>query len=368
MEVSKIQLNENILEIKDTVARDHVTELDDNTSYKNDDKIIIMSDSYGITPTTTTSWTEITKNLCPDKNIVSIVKGGCGFGWGSSSEYDFKKLIENNPVDDPEKVKTILLLAGANDGNLIYDGLTNTNTIDDGINRFVTFARNVYTNAIIFIGFVGRYADYLRINAYNTAENVYSKCGKYPKTSYARNFNYIMHRESFLSTIDSIHPTQEGANAIGRYAAEFIRSGSIMTEDEQRVYFDYNGRTPSTSYEAREYIQNGTSHLKMWGSTTGVNATWNCSGSPLTLNPSTLTQLFNIIGDPLIKGGNTETFCVGEVHIALGKSTGEIYYVDMPVIIQNSKLYLLNTSATAYTNITAVVLYDFDITLNSKCC
>lgn len=197
-------------------------------------KILLISDSYGIPSATGgKSWQDFAEDFTSTP-VVKAYKGGCGFGWPTNNEAYFPNFF--NTLDADPDITDILILCGANDGNLIADGGTDAAKITGGISEGARILKTKYPSAKINLGFVGRHKAWERLAAYSQACEVYRSC----YTSgivFAENFQYILHDVALIADSD-VHPSLEGSKRIGRYAATFLQNGSIDVKESKSYSTD----------------------------------------------------------------------------------------------------------------------------------
>lgn len=195
--------------------------------------IVLISDSYGNPESSGgTSWEQFVKQYMSDRNVLAYYKGGCGFAWwadgvhGKANEYYFPNFVSTIPGS--ETVKDVLMLCGANDGNLMHSGYTD-DAIETGIAETAAILKEKFPNAKISLGFVGRYKVPGRDKYYYEACEAYKRCTKYG-VCFAENFQYVLHNRNLLEDSD-VHPNAEGSKRIAHYAVEYLLSGHVDVTD-----------------------------------------------------------------------------------------------------------------------------------------
>lgn len=191
-------------------------------------EVVLISDSYG-DPTASggTSWQQFVESYLSTRVVHKYYKGGCGFGWANTSAYYFPTFISTIPSND--KVKDVLILCGANDGNLIKDGTATASSIEGGIAETANILRNKFPNAKISLGFVGRYKLNDRDMAYYDACEIYKRCTKY-NICFAGGFQYVLHNRALIDDGD-VHPNEDGSNRIAQYAVNYLSGGCVNVTD-----------------------------------------------------------------------------------------------------------------------------------------
>ena len=221
--------------VKSGGVYDELTELKGSI---NEDHIFLMSDSYGIFAAAGgKSWEGFVRDYLQarGKTVTMNATGGAGFGY-QSSHADYQQCYYPNIIDGytaDATINMILILTGANDGNLLYGSATNEATIKTGIADSVTKLRTKFQNASIHLGFVGRYRTSNHFASYKTARDIYKNACAENGIAFADNFEYILHNRNMINSTDLVHPTLAGSELIGKYATEYIlRKGiSVIYED-----------------------------------------------------------------------------------------------------------------------------------------
>lgn len=191
--------------------------------------LVLISDSYGHPEASGgTSWQQYTQQYMQDRNVLAYYSGGKGFGWGAGHEHYFPDYMETIPGSTA--VKDVLILCGANDGNLLQLKLSTAAEIENGIAAAAPILREKFPNAKISLGFVGRHkvSEDIGTNVftyYYDACEVYKRCTKYG-LYFADGFQYVLHNLDLIEDSD-LHPNQAGSERIAHYAMEYIAAGHI---------------------------------------------------------------------------------------------------------------------------------------------
>lgn len=273
--------------------RSDIANVSNKVIHKN---ILLISDSYGADDSAGgTSWETIVANRLTDRNVDKYYWGGHAFG---DPTYSLPDKIATIPASD--SVDYILILCGANDGNRLYAEDITTTDIGDGISAAVTTMRTNFPNAEIHIGFVGRYRNAAKFNAYRNARNAYKDRCLSIGVTFADNFEYILHDRNLLNSTDLVHPTAEGSALIGNYAIQYILNGSINVTYRGLL----NVPIGSTSIYLDVKVKNAMTLVTIRGSDMGAIVTLPRSSIPassgwiasaFTLNSA--QYIINIAGD-----------------------------------------------------------------------
>lgn len=228
MDISKIQLEDGIYNIKDETAREQINSLLSQISLLNNKRSILISDSYfDWSPDETISiencyWYKFFK-MAGITDYYAYNKGGVGF-YQKVDNQNFQSILENHYNDIPNKdtIKYIFVFGGYNDS---WENQTSIRNINDAINNFVAYCKQNYPNAQVIIGEIG-YDTNRDVEGSRRRNNINSKViPAYCNTSYNANYSYIylpnlnycLHNKLFMSS-DGVHPNSVGhtnlANAI----------------------------------------------------------------------------------------------------------------------------------------------------------
>lgn len=199
-------------------------------------RVILISDSYGNAFDGNPSWMGICTAAIPYETE-SHYLGGAGFGYSTSGQYAnlrFDAFAQTfmPSVEDPETVTDIVLAAGANDANQIYDGNYTAQEVKAGFNSFAAYVKSICPAARLHIAFCGRVFNMFMLPSYLIARNCYRDMAE--ENSYSdwiANCEYALHNESLLRS-DQLHPSAEGMKNIGKMIASFLKGG------DSEIYID----------------------------------------------------------------------------------------------------------------------------------
>lgn len=199
-------------ELREDVTEDISDKMDKNGFQH----MVLISDSYGINAVTGgTSWIQKMLNAYPDRIVQHEAFGGAGFGYGPAETAYFPTFLANMTADETADV--VILLAGANDGNLVYLGRAVRQNIYTGLSASLEILRTKFPNARIKIGFVGRYKDPARFKSYKVARDVYRDFANYYNYEYVENGEFALHSTALIDDSD-IHPSAEGSEELFKVA------------------------------------------------------------------------------------------------------------------------------------------------------
>ena len=196
-------------------------------------KVIVISDSYGLTPTPETSWVANLKwylNI-PDANFHSAYHNGSGF-LGTQPSYKFVDLFTNLingwSDDDKDAVTDIIIGGGYNDANATHHGSTFAQ-VKAAARTCIETMRNHCPNARIYISFLAWDTTGAWHNSLRTTRNIYTQCMNYSKQVCAIDGVNWLHRTA-LTAADNIHPNTVGATAIAESIASVLLGGTCFCD------------------------------------------------------------------------------------------------------------------------------------------
>ena len=181
-------------------------------------KYIFVGDSYG---TVTYNWVNSFVGYAgiPATNYYNACVAGYGFNRGGYNGFLEELQTAYGAVDDPDEINDIIIIGGINDTDSTWDfggELT-------AIANTATYIATYFPNASVYIGFVGgmEYDSPLYTDPANTQNNdIIPKIVECWKISGGFKWHYINNIENIYKwhdniSSDGLHPTANGANAIG---------------------------------------------------------------------------------------------------------------------------------------------------------
>lgn len=223
--------SEQVEEIRATVA--DLEPIVERVNIQNNGTVILIGDSYGNSQYS--GWCEQVEPLIESMGYNCITKYGNGASFYANS---FRNLLteiySTIGSSGAENVKYIGVFAGINDA---HADVTDFDMVSTGIQNFCTYAKANFSNAKLFIGFIGNSVENSSILNGRKFERIplaferYAKCGQYG-ASFIPNCEYILHDYSLMSS-DGIHPTYAGGGVIAQYIAGTINGGGV---DIKRIW------------------------------------------------------------------------------------------------------------------------------------
>lgn len=336
--------------------------LDNKINIVNADGIILIGDSYGVSPVPSESWIKYMKDALGD-NVYSNAYGGASFG-GRGRAYGawtFTEVLQEleGTVGDPLKIKKIVVAGGFNDYE--YFG----STTNDGIRDLSEYVEDVYPNAMIHIAFIPLYDNHWAVytpegvfdhwddtdkesilvtgvlSAYKKAAANFKNVSFIEDSEYIfRNYYYVRENRAAEGGAvvpgDGLHPSANGSREIARGLLGFLKSGICIQENHASVASVFNASGKNTLgtltlYETpcKEYI-----HILGTAFPTIDNANFSDLGG---------VELFNCIDDiqlPRFVRGLSGTFATVPCEYRIVDSLGAYASRNGRLIFKMGKVYL----------------------------
>lgn len=234
-DISKIQLENNVYDIKDSTARSDLADYETSNdleianlklpkNFTANKKFLLIGDSYaeGYTPDgNTTPWTTLFDNTTGLTNTIVKAKGGAGFV-NLADNKNFQTLLEE--VTSDNSVTDIVVLGGYNDKPY------NQSQVYNSINSFIIKANEKFPNAKIHIGFVGWSKISTDIYPLQIICQYYKDCCGYYNAEYLNNIEYSLHRYFTVFSSDGYHPNSAGQTTIARNLLQALATGSCNSQ------------------------------------------------------------------------------------------------------------------------------------------
>lgn len=269
------------------------------------DITVFIGDSYGAD--NNSGWVKYycqSQGLTLNTNAFNYCYGGAGF---TTSGTNFKTELESANYyhtnhNNSNQVKRIVCCGGWNDRGQYTD-------IEGAISTFMTYAKNHFPNAKVYIGMIGNtsiiddtagnvhWRDWLQVQILPA----YRSCTKYGAT-YLDGVEGIMHQDYTLFSSDYIHPTDDGYKLLGYGIFQAVTSGQYAPSLSNR----YIGISSSSTYLSLDTNIDSTSNLSITVFTKDGMNYFNASGDikfttpvsttnkTLSVNVATFTDDFKI--------------------------------------------------------------------------
>lgn len=238
-----------------TTLQGNITSLDTKINNNMDictaEDVIILADSYGVDASAGGySWSSQLEDNLTNCTVYSSVIGGTSFASDLYMSDNWLSMLQGLTVAAPKKVKHIIILGGANDGNLYDDGTLDATTLRNRIDAFCAYAATNYPNATVEVSFVGWNRNTNRYSAYIDTRAIYrSELNKFQNAAYYANGEVILHNSDLINSLDLIHPTQAGSDKLAVFAMSIINGGQYTDN-----YLDSPVLTPYTNVSSISHI------------------------------------------------------------------------------------------------------------------
>lgn len=241
MDISKIRLENETYDIKDSQARTDIASLsdriDDIDIQLDSGKTIFIGDSYAVGNTRVSGidqivdgWVEYLVNILglSSSQYYKFCEGGIGFAdSGQGGHLGFLDLLQSNisTITDKNIIKNVIVCAGYNDANQQFSA------IDGAIFNFISYCKTQFPNAKIYIGMVGNNSAKndtgrnFRRKIRQTVIPAYTTCRAYGAI-YLNGVENIMKYYPNMSE-DTIHPTPAGYRILAQCIFQALKNGKV---------------------------------------------------------------------------------------------------------------------------------------------
>lgn len=194
--------------------------------------IIMIGDSYGITPDENSGWCSCVKNALnlSDENCHIYAHNGSGF-LGYEDRPTFADLLSNavEQIADKNNITHIIVCGGYNDAGRLQSGSYPAD-VRNGMRTFGNIARSNFPNAKIMIGCPAwGYVDNSIHKYINSIINTYYQCiGTINGSTYIGGLESILHYTPYLDN-SKFHPTAVGSILIANCIVNTIKGCQFYT-------------------------------------------------------------------------------------------------------------------------------------------
>lgn len=360
-DISKIKIENDTYDIKDTTARSSIATINNTLDLKFNKKYLLVGDSYGegYTPDGyVESWCTKFKNLAGlnNSNCTILVAGGYGFGITNN----FATLIQTATADD--ELTDIILLAGYND---ITAGSSNIKT---GMQNFKTNCASKFPNATIKIGFVGWSNDPAKLVNLRFACNYYIQACKELNIEYLNNMDYCLHEYFSSFSSDGFHPNVHGEERIATSLINALNTGDAnisFNYENFNMGMNYAFTTPTTITSA--FTTNMINNLVYF--CLKMQFRLNCSNATIVCD-NTKYDVGDITAGHLI--GNSYNMINIPVN-AVVHTNGDYIPTKCVITIENKKMRISFYNVTddlhnwrTYTNVTDIQIQPFSALIDGS--
>ena len=245
-DISKIQLENTLYDIKDKIAREQIANIGNK-------KILFIGDSYLEMYNGTSGIIDKFKTITGITNVIYSVYSGTGFAYTVDSK-NFNTLL--NSVTSDNDVTDIIVIGGYN------DQYSNQGDVLTAIGTFCTNAKTKFPNAQVYIGMAGFTMESSKRYPIYTTYVTYSKCNQFGAI-YLNGVECVMHDTSlFLGGNDLTHPNETGRFELATAISQAWKNGYYqMTRSFNSVPLELSGSASSGTFEIDAMIMNNTTHI-----------------------------------------------------------------------------------------------------------
>lgn len=339
-DISKIQIEENIYNIKDEQARTNISNINDdiveiNNKINKNKKYVFMGDSYGdgYSPDgDVTSWINLLiqkLNLQPT-DYISTHQGGYGFAYSSAN--NFINLLNN--LSNDNNLTDMYVCGGYNDLN------ASENDILLGIQNFNTLFKQKFPNAKLHIGFIGWTKNGTNIRKLANVFMYYKKACNFETIDFLNGCEYALHNYFKYFSSDGIHPNQTGQNSIANALFECMANGKANVVEKEGLYFSVDGTINNSNTSM--ILKNGVvSAFINGGSQNSISITFTETKTQTGNTPLEIATITN----SLLVGTDYNDIVFQGVNCVVFNGTNYSKAV-LDFIIKNGKIYVVNSGAT----------------------
>lgn len=238
----------------DTINNVTIPAVDDRIDEILEDKVICIGDSYAMDSTAGgTSWATYIGQRYGNR-VTLLRQGGTGFAsdYIPSTNVNWLSMLTEyaNTLSNTQKnaVKQIVVVGGANDGNVLRDALATGSQIKARITQFITYCETTFPNAIVKIAFVGWHRQKLRYDSYRAVRDLYSSASsENANSAYYANGESIMHVSTFINDVDLVHPTLVASQYLAEFVDSVIQNGNYVFEYDVDCTFTKSNEVVSVS-------------------------------------------------------------------------------------------------------------------------
>ena len=302
-------------------------------------KAILISDSYGVSPSASDNWEEKFES---NTGIPCTKFAYSGKGFYTNQVNSILQDFSAENVPDKNTYTDIIACLGANDiCTCIYSDISN---LIQAIKDFVAYCNTNYPNAIVYIGCIGytrygtTYAGTASVTNYLNVLKAYKDAAGQAGAHYLNGVEMVMHYYQYFSAADWLHPTSAGASKLASAIANaYINGNANMSGDGEFLRVtplsgQINGSN-SESLVGLCYIENEQTYYE------GGTINWIYGGTLATLNDG-YYDLATINPTSLL--GNGSPIDVAMEAIVISDLNSYAGYRSIPIVlrIQSGHIYI----------------------------
>lgn len=355
-------------ELAEIINQQIFDELNAKLNLLTNERILCISDSYGVGTTsggTIEGWCDRLKTLrnLSNANYIKLVEGSSGFTREGLSGHTFQSLLEANinSITNPETITHVIVGGGHNE----YE--STGQDLNSAINSFVTYCKTNFPNAKIYVGMIGNDSrsnstgKTVRNALYNFIIRSYQNSVRYGAI-YLSGIENIMHEYYDFMSDDGIHPNSLGYNFLASYISNCIDgSYADFTGNNHQETFTANNSESTFTIKSRIVNDNISFSFDTITIHYGTAFTWN-GGAQLLLsatNPTNFAYHDKDIKIPVYY------YCVSTGNVFHG-GVGFLEFKEGGINIRNA---LIGESGyIAIENVTDLVIQPASITVDNGIC
>lgn len=246
-DISKIEIESRVYDIKDEVARNLIANIGNK-------KILFIGDSYLAMDNGSTGVIDYFKTISGISNVIYNVYSGTGFAYTVDSK-NFVTLL--NEVTSDNDITDIIVCGGYND-----QYVNPKSNILSAISTFCTNAKTKFPNAKVYIGCVGFTMEENKRYSCFEVYTQYTQCNRYGAI-YLNGVETVMHDTSlFVGDYDLTHPREMGREMLATAIHQAWKNGyyqKVLNYTE--IPLTIGGDASGGNFNLYGMIMNNITHL-----------------------------------------------------------------------------------------------------------
>ncbi len=206
--------------------------------------IILVGDSYALTPDIERSWVGFLKSFMSNTTFYTgACVSGSGFT-GRGTDNTYLNNLKNNVtpiIQDKNEITDIIVIGGFNDS---YHNTVES--IESAISDFATYVKTTYPNAKLWCGHVG---------VHSLDSTIMNQIISYSLPAYTNAYKYgftIFNSTCLLHAIDRLlpdgyHPNESGGLMVARYVYNKLNGGDISAINHYNKITDFDANVTLTN-------------------------------------------------------------------------------------------------------------------------
>lgn len=246
-------------------------EINNKIDLINSEKTVFVGDSYalGVNPDsdTLTPWCNTMAGLMglSSSDYTVVAEAGCGFNREGTGGHTFLTKLQSviSTITNKNMVKNVIVCGGYNDNTYTVTNIKNE------ISSFVTYCKQQFPNATIYIGCIGyrrEISDSAATTRSNIAGAVYPAYANNVSGAYSTSdYVYLNGVENILKSnptsymyADNAHPNQVGQNMLARGIYQAWKTGFVKSYSSNTMTLTNSNATEVTSTINVKHADNQT--------------------------------------------------------------------------------------------------------------